>query len=85
MIYFLLLIMSSVSSSTSPTSASSLCSSLSPSSRPLGLETGELPNSLLRASSSYSRSVEARLGRLNMEEEGGAWCPSSFLTNTSQE
>ena len=81
MFYFLLLIMSSVSTSTSPTSTSSLYLSLSPCSCPLGLESGELPDSLLRASSSYSRSVEARL---NMEE-GGAWCPSSFLTNTSQE
>ena len=65
MIYFLLLLTSSVSSSTSPTSTSSLYLSLSPCSCPLGLESGELPNSLLRASSSYSRSVEARLGRLN--------------------
>ena len=69
MIYFLLLLTSSVSSSTSPTSTSSLYLSLSPCSCPLGLESGELPDSLLRASSSYSRSVEARLGRLNMEEE----------------
>ena len=75
----------SFSTSTSPTSSSSLCSTLSRCSRPLGLETGELPDSSLTASSSYSRSVEARLGRLNREEGGGAWCPASVLTNTSRE
>ena len=82
MISVLLLLTSSVSGSPSP---SSLCSSLSSCSRPLGLQNGDLPDSSLSASSVYSSSVEARLARLNSSEGGGAWCPSSVLTNTSRE
>ena len=85
MIPLSLLFSSLLSSPVSGTDTASLCSSLSPCSRPLGVESGELPDSQMTASSSYSSSVEARLGRLNREEGGGAWCPSQVLTNSSQE
>ena len=67
------------------TDTASLCSSLSPCSRPLGLENGHLPDLSITASSSYSSSVGPSMARLNREEGGGAWCPSSVLTNSSQE
>ena len=65
---------------------SSLCSSLSPPcSSPLGLESGLLPDSHLTASSSYSSSVMAQMGRLNSILGGGAWCPASVISNHSME
>ena len=79
------LLVTSLTSAVSGSDTASLCSSLSPCSRPLGLESGHLPDLAITASSSYSSSVEARMGRLNSEEGGGAWCPSSVLTNSSQE
>ena len=86
-IWFLLtsLVSPLVCSTVSGSDTASLCSSLSPCSRPLGVETGHLPDLSLTASSSYSSSVVASMARLNREEGGGAWCPSSVLTNSSQE
>ena len=78
-------LLSCLSPPVSGTDPASLCSSLSPCSRPLGLESGQVGDQQITASSSYSSSVEGRMGRLNREEGGGAWCPSSVLTNTSQE
>lgn len=46
----------------------------------LGLETGDIPDSALSASSSYNeQSVGPHLARLNSEVGGGAWCPSPQL------
>ena len=65
---------------------SSLCSSLPPPcSSPLGVESGLLPDSQLKASSSYSTSVMPQMGRLNSMVGGGAWCPAKVISNHSME
>ena len=52
---------------------------------PLGLQSGQLADSRLTASSAYSAAVGAGRGRLAGEEGGGAWCPRPIITNTSRE
>ncbi|XP_020282480.1 discoidin domain-containing receptor 2-like isoform X2 [Pseudomyrmex gracilis] len=41
----------------------------------LGMESGDIPDSAITASSSYVTNVGPRNGRLRTETAGGAWCP----------
>ncbi|XP_028047094.2 discoidin domain-containing receptor 2 isoform X2 [Monomorium pharaonis] len=41
----------------------------------LGMESGDIPDSAITASSSYVTNVGPRNGRLRKETAGGAWCP----------
>ncbi|XP_063234140.1 discoidin domain-containing receptor 2-like [Bacillus rossius redtenbacheri] len=41
----------------------------------LGMQSGDIPDSALSASSSYVPNVGPRNGRLRTERTGGAWCP----------
>ena len=50
-----------------------------------GLESGDIKDDQITASSSYSSSVEASKCRLHGDDGGGAWCPSRVLTNNSVE
>lgn len=45
-------------------------------SRQLGMESGQIEDYQIIASSSRSSELGPAKGRLNNEEEGGAWCPS---------
>ena len=47
---------------------------------PLGLQSGEISDSQLRASSSFTSAVGATMARLDSEEGGGAWCPSGLVS-----
>ncbi|XP_012268369.3 discoidin domain-containing receptor 2-like [Athalia rosae] len=42
---------------------------------PLGMESGDIPDSAVNASSSYVTNVGPRYARLRKETAGGAWCP----------
>ncbi len=51
---------------------------------PLGMENGRITNAQLSASSSYEiNSVGPLQARLNNNNGGGAWCPKSFISETS--
>ncbi|CAH2985152.1 unnamed protein product [Chilo suppressalis] len=53
---------------------------------PLGMESGQIPDKDLSASSSYhDGNVGPQNGRLNQEIKGGAWCPRSQITTESTE
>ncbi|XP_039286881.1 discoidin domain-containing receptor tyrosine kinase B [Nilaparvata lugens] len=41
----------------------------------LGMETGEIPDNAVTASSSYVPNVGPQNGRLKLERAGGGWCP----------
>lgn len=45
----------------------------------LGMESGDIPDSAITASSSYVTNVGPRNGRLRKETAGGAWCPKSQI------
>nr|XP_050858439.1 discoidin domain-containing receptor 2-like isoform X1 [Vespula vulgaris] len=45
----------------------------------LGMESGDIPDSSITASSSYVTNVGPRNGRLRKETAGGAWCPRSQI------
>ncbi|XP_067204173.1 discoidin domain-containing receptor 2-like isoform X2 [Linepithema humile] len=45
----------------------------------LGMESGDIPDSAITASSSYVTNVGPRYGRLRKEAAGGAWCPKSQI------
>ncbi|KAL0115773.1 hypothetical protein PUN28_010951 [Cardiocondyla obscurior] len=45
----------------------------------LGMESGDIPDSAITASSSYVTNVGPRNGRLRKETAGGAWCPRSQI------
>ncbi|XP_076683005.1 discoidin domain-containing receptor 2 isoform X2 [Andrena cerasifolii] len=45
----------------------------------LGMESGNIPDSAITASSSYVTNVGPRNGRLRKETAGGAWCPKSQI------
>ncbi|XP_011873229.1 PREDICTED: discoidin domain-containing receptor 2-like isoform X2 [Vollenhovia emeryi] len=45
----------------------------------LGMESGDIPDSAISASSSYVTNVGPRNGRLRKETAGGAWCPKSQI------
>lgn len=60
----------------SPSSRSSLCEEW----LDLGMESRDIPDSAITASSSYNEaSVGPTFARLNSEISGGAWCPHSQL------
>ncbi|XP_069672630.1 discoidin domain-containing receptor 2-like isoform X2 [Periplaneta americana] len=42
---------------------------------PLGMESGDIPDSAISASSSYVPNVGPHQGRLRVDKTGGAWCP----------
>ena len=48
--------------------------------RPLGLQSGEISDSQLMASSSFSSAVGPNMVRLGNNEGGGAWCPSGLIS-----
>ena len=48
--------------------------------RPLGLQSGEISDSQLMASSSFSSAVGPTMVRLGNNEGGGAWCPSGLIS-----
>ncbi|XP_021949331.1 discoidin domain-containing receptor 2 [Folsomia candida] len=53
---------------------------------PLGMESNELPDEDLSASSSFEPgTVGPQNGRLNQDRLGGAWCPKSQVTSEYQE
>ncbi|XP_043526994.1 discoidin domain-containing receptor 2-like isoform X1 [Frieseomelitta varia] len=45
----------------------------------LGMESGDIPDSAITASSSYVTNVGPRNGRLRKETAGGAWCPKNQI------
>ncbi|XP_029660186.1 discoidin domain-containing receptor 2-like [Formica exsecta] len=47
--------------------------------RSLGMESGDIPDSAITASSSYVANVGPRNARLRKETAGGAWCPKSQI------
>ena len=52
----------------------------------LGMESGRISDAQLSASSSYEiNSVGPLQARLNNNKGGGAWCPKSFISETSLE
>ena len=53
-------------------------------SSPLGMENGKILKAQLSASSSYEmNSVGPNQARLNNNDDGGAWCPKSFISETT--
>ncbi|XP_017777041.1 PREDICTED: discoidin domain-containing receptor 2-like [Nicrophorus vespilloides] len=42
---------------------------------PLGMESGDIPDEAISASSSYVPNVGPKNGRLRIEKAGGGWCP----------
>ena len=56
-------------------------------STPLGLGDSSIPDSFISASSSYSSTVGAAMGRLRGSHGAGAWCPEAMVGgfNSSQQ
>uniref|UniRef100_A0A8D9E2R6 Discoidin domain-containing receptor 2 n=1 Tax=Cacopsylla melanoneura TaxID=428564 RepID=A0A8D9E2R6_9HEMI len=52
---------------------------------PLGMESGQIPDSAISASSSYVPNVGPRNGRLKVEQAGGAWCPKNAVEKDIRE
>ncbi|XP_073975578.1 discoidin domain-containing receptor 2 isoform X4 [Rhodnius prolixus] len=53
---------------------------------PLGMESGDIPDSSITASSAYdSGSVGPLHGRLKHDKNGGAWCPRVMVTKEATE
>ncbi|XP_039286233.1 discoidin domain-containing receptor 2-like [Nilaparvata lugens] len=46
---------------------------------PLGMESGQLPDAFITASSSYVPNVGPQNGRLKVERAGGGWCPKQQI------
>ncbi|CAL8095670.1 unnamed protein product [Orchesella dallaii] len=58
----------------------SLCTS------PLGMESGDIPDTDLTASSSFEMgNVGPQNGRVRVEKQGGAWCPKNQITSEAEE
>ena len=54
--------------------------------KPFGMQDGTIPDSALKASSSYDEaSVGPANGRIRIERGGGAWCPMLQISQTSYE
>ncbi|XP_066592503.1 discoidin domain-containing receptor 2-like [Prorops nasuta] len=51
----------------------------------LGMETGDIPDSAITASSSYVTNVGPKNGRLRKETAGGAWCPRKQIESGIRE
>ncbi|XP_076272189.1 discoidin domain-containing receptor 2-like [Rhynchophorus ferrugineus] len=47
--------------------------------KPLGMESGQIPDDAISASSSYVPNVGPRNGRLKVERAGGGWCPKQQI------
>lgn len=53
---------------------------------PLGMESGEIPDSDISASSSFdSSNVGPQIGRVRVEKQGGAWCPRNPINSEAEE
>ncbi|XP_048488344.1 epithelial discoidin domain-containing receptor 1 isoform X2 [Plutella xylostella] len=52
---------------------------------PLGMESGQISNESLSASSSYDQSVSPLSSRIRTEIRGGAWCPNGLITPQSRQ
>ena len=48
--------------------------------RPLGLQSGEIKDSQITASSSFTSAVGPQMARLGSNIGGGAWCPAGLVS-----
>ncbi|XP_064650261.1 discoidin domain-containing receptor tyrosine kinase B-like [Lineus longissimus] len=47
---------------------------------PLGMESGDIPDEAISASSTYdAKSVSGKFGRVRQDTAGGAWCPKNII------
>ncbi|XP_037798829.1 discoidin domain-containing receptor A-like, partial [Penaeus monodon] len=53
--------------------------------RPLGMESSDIPNEAITASSSHDIIVGPHNARLNVDQNGGAWCPKVPVDTNSRE
>ncbi|XP_063598950.1 discoidin domain-containing receptor A-like [Penaeus indicus] len=53
--------------------------------RPLGMESSDIPNEAISASSSHDIIVGPHNARLNVDQNGGAWCPKVPVDTNSRE
>ncbi|XP_071513035.1 discoidin domain-containing receptor 2-like isoform X2 [Panulirus ornatus] len=53
--------------------------------RDLGMESGDIPDEAISASSTYDDIVGPHNGRVRVEKKGGAWCPKGQLNARSRE
>ncbi|XP_024936410.1 discoidin domain-containing receptor 2 isoform X2 [Cephus cinctus] len=51
----------------------------------LGMETGEIPDEDISASSMYDPSLGPKHARLRQDKGGGAWCPKKMVTSEGKE
>ncbi|XP_046827642.1 discoidin domain-containing receptor 2-like isoform X1 [Vespa crabro] len=51
----------------------------------LGMESGEIPNEDITASSMYDPSLGPKHARLRQDKGGGAWCPKNMVTKEGKE
>nr|XP_012232537.1 PREDICTED: discoidin domain-containing receptor 2-like isoform X2 [Linepithema humile] len=61
------------------------CSDLGQCTTALGMESGEIPDEDISASSMYDPSLGPKHARLRQDKGGGAWCPRNMVTKEGKE